>query len=158
MWLFFFFLSYMEEISDLSPAQREKHLAAWRKTGCVASVASQKERNSSSKRQEAQRMSKINKWKESVPLLWWRDDVTVAKASALHRQDQLRRGSSSSLVSLPWWPWACPLLWDPGTLQTLRESVSTRTNSLLFLIILCTLPKEEMELLQELTVFWVQKR
>lgn len=51
----------MEEISDLSPAQREKHLAAWRKTGCVASVASQKERNSSSKRQEAQRMSKINK-------------------------------------------------------------------------------------------------
>lgn len=49
-----FFLSYMEEMSGLSPAQREKHLAAWRKTGCVASVASQKERNSSSKRQEAQ--------------------------------------------------------------------------------------------------------
>lgn len=44
-----FLPSCMEEKSDLSPAQREKHLAAWMKTGCVASVASQKERNSSSK-------------------------------------------------------------------------------------------------------------
>lgn len=148
-----FFLSYMEETSDLSPAQREKHLAARRKTGCVASVASQKERNSSSKREEAQRISKINKWKESVPVLWWRDDVTVPKPSTLHSSE----GAAAA---------RCPCWGGPGHVagsakgprypSDLGESVSTRTHFLLFLIILCTLAEEEMQLLQEL-VFWVQK-
>lgn len=44
-----FFLAIWRK-SELSPAQREKHLAAWGKTGLVTSVASQKERNSSLKK------------------------------------------------------------------------------------------------------------
>lgn len=51
----FFFAIWRK--SDLAPAQREKHLAAWRNTGLGTSVASQKER----KKQEVQGISRINK-------------------------------------------------------------------------------------------------
>lgn len=117
-----FLLSYMEEKMTChqpkgkstwlhGERQDELHLWLHRRKGTAFQ-----------KRQEAQRISKINKWKESVPVLWCKDDVTAPKPSPLHRQYQLRRGSSS-LVSLPWWPWACGRICY-GTQGSLRPGES----------------------------------
>lgn len=51
----FFFLAIWRK-RDSSPAEREKHLAAWGKTGFGTSASSQKERKSSLKKSKKHRV------------------------------------------------------------------------------------------------------
>lgn len=105
------------------------------------------------KRQEAQRVSKINERNQCH--LSGEEMMSQLPSPAHCTGSSSSEGAAAApgpaVVALGTWQ---DLLRDPGILHTLRESVRTRT--LLFLIILCTLPEEETELLQEVTVFWVQ--
>lgn len=112
---FFFFLAIQRK-SNLSPAQREKHLAAWGKTGLVTSAASQKERNSSLKKQDMRRISKLNKWKESILLFWWK---------AVKNNKPLRFGTHENIqqqAAAAWHPspdsrWGQATTWCPAPAQ-----------------------------------------
>lgn len=147
----FFFLSYMEEKKWLVTSPKGKALGCMEEDRmcCICGFKEGKEQLFK-KRQEAQRIPKINKWisPSSLAKRWCHSSQTLHTAQAVPAQKGQQQPSVPTMVALGMWQ---DLLRDPDVLQILRES-----NYLLFLIILCTLSKEEMELLQELTVFWVQ--
>lgn len=109
MWLFFFFLSYMEK-KRLITSRKGKAL------GCMGEdriwhicVFTEGKEELFKKKQEAQSISRINKWKELVLHPWGKDDVKISETSmAACTTSTTAPGTPMWLV----WPLAPALLRD----------------------------------------------